>query len=995
MAGGQIGFGPFRLDTDPDRLWRGSQEIPLRAKSLSVLAYLARRPGRLVTKDELREQVWATTHVSKTTLRVTVGEVRAALGDDKSGSQYLETVPGRGYRFVLDPAASSGSESAEGRGAERVRAGQDEPIVGRRREIEHLLNRFLEADKGRRQLVFLVGEPGAGKTTLVQLFMERLTGRPGANLARGQCVMSFGAGEAYGPVLEALGHLATEPGGGALIRLLDRCAPMWLVQLPALIESADFERLQRRIEGATRERMVRELNDALERLTRKATLVLALEDLHWSDVATVELLTSIAQHPAAARLLILGTYRPADAAVSAPALVQAIHELEGGGFCEPLDLELLTRRDVGVYVAARLGGTDSEKVADQVFQRSGGNALFMVNMFDHLEQAQAIRKLDDRWIVDGAAAALSQVPEGLRPFIQRRLETLSAEERRILERASVVGVEFDTAALLPGVSPADLTEELERLEPTLEHLAGRSRLIEGRGVTEGPDGNLSSRYRFHHALYRQVLYEGIPEARRARLHRRIGEHLRAASGAEAASLASVLAVHFENGQDAESAARYRRIAGERALGRYAYHEAALHLGKALEAFDRTRTRPDDGEQEDAVRWELEVCTTLGAVLNVTRGHSNPEVGKVHSRARLLIERLDDPAAQLRTLFSLWTFSTAAAELAESAHIVTRMIELTAGTENDEAVLMLHCARARTCFFQGEFAESADSVRQVLTLYDPVRHGDLPKRYAQDEPGVISHGVDGLRLWLQGYPAQAAARVREACELAERLDTPWSRAFAWAWLLALLQFRWDTKELHRRAGELPRLSAEHGFSVWIAWATFFEGWVAVARANEADGITLMERGLDSWRATGARIVEPYFLALLSETCLRAGRIDAAGERLAEARAQVERSGECWWEAELHRLDGEILLAAADNGGRDGDHGDRAEACFRSALEVARRQQARSLELRAALSLSRLWSRSRSDEARRLLGGVLETFTEGHDTADLRAASEHMAELSRAG
>jgi adenylate cyclase len=158
---------------------------------------------------------------------------------------------------------------------------------------------------------------------------------------------------------------------------------------------------------------------------------------------------------------------------------------------------------------------------------------------------------------------------------------------------------------------------------------------------------------------------------------------------------------------------------------------------------------------------------------------------------------------------------------------------------------------------------------------------------------------------------------------------------------------------------------------------------------------MERGVDAFRDTGARVHLPYCLALLAELCLRAGRIDAAGERLAEARAQLESSDERWWEAELHRLEGEILLAAADDGGRDRGCGDRADACFRSALEVARRQQARSLELRAALSLSRLWSRSRRDEARRLLGGVLETFTEGHDTPDLRAASEQMAELARTG
>ena len=598
MTSQTIHFGPFRLDTDPDRLWRGSEEVALRAKGLGVLAYLARRPGRLVTKDELREQVWGVAHVSDTTLRVTVREIRVALGDGQTSSQYVETVPGRGYRFVPDPAASSGLESAGDQGAERSPVQKSESIVGRRREIEHLLNRFLEADKGRRQIVFLSGEPGVGKTTLVQLFKERLEGRPGTALVTGQCVMSFGKGEAYGPVLEALGRLAAEPGGGALIRLLDRCAPMWLVQLPAVVESAELDRLQHRVEGATQERMVREMNDLLERLTAEATLVLVLEDLHWSDVATVELLTSIAQRPEAARLLILGTYRPADAVVGAPALGEAIRELEGRGLCERLDLELLTRRDVGEYTAASIGGMYSEDVADHVFKRSGGNALFMVNVLDHLVHAGAIRKLDGRWSVDGAAAGLSQVPEGLRPFIRRRLDTLSAEERRILETASVVGFYFDAAALSAGTSPADLQQDLERLEPRLEALAAETRLIEGRGVAEWPNGILSARYRFCHALYSMSLYDAIPEARRVRLHRRIAEHLRAAFGGEDASLAPVLAVHFENGQDAESAARYRRMAGERALGRHAYHEAAEHLEKALEAFDQARSRPADGDSED-------------------------------------------------------------------------------------------------------------------------------------------------------------------------------------------------------------------------------------------------------------------------------------------------------------------------------------------------------------------------------------------------------------
>jgi predicted ATPase len=957
-----------------------------------VLAYLTRQPGRLVTKDELREQVWGTIHVSDATLRVTVREIRAALGDDQTSRQHVETVPGRGYRFVPDPDASLGFESAGGQGAERPAVDPGELIVGRQQEIEYLLNRFLEADSGQRQLVFVAGEPGAGKTTLVKLFMERLTGRPGTTLMDGRCVMSFGAGEAYGPVLEALGRLAAEPKGNALVRLLDHCAPMWLVQLPAVVESGELERLQHRVEGATRERMVRELNDVLERLTTKATLVLALEDLHWSDVSTVELLTSVAQRPEPARLLILATYRPADAVVSAPALREAIRELQGRGLCEHLDLELLTRRQVGAYVAARLGDAASEDVADCVFQRSGGNALFMVNVFDHLLQAQVIRKLDDGWIVEGAAAALSEVPVGLRPFIRRRLDTLSAEERRTLEIASVAGVEFDAAALLLGTSPAELKQDLERLEPTLEALAARSPLIEAGGVTEWPDGTLSAHYRFRHALYREVLYQEISEARRVRLHRMIGEHLRAAFGPEDASLAAVLAVHFENGRDAENTARYRRMAGERALGRHAYREAAEHLEKALGAFDQARSRRADGDPEDRVRWELEVCTTLAWTLSATRGYSHPETTRINSRARSLLECLDDPTVQFPALFNLWSDSNAAADHAEATNLITLMSELAAGTGNDELAMMYSSAKARTQFYLGDLAGCAEHIRRILTPHDPRRLADVHGRYGQVEHAIACLGVNAWILWLQGYPDQALAEMRETLKLAERLEGPHTDALAGYLALGTLHFCGDTAQLDRRVTNLKRLCAEQGYALWLAWATCFEGWVAGARGNLDEGIALMECGVGGLRDTGARAHLPHLLALLADLCLRAGRIEAASERLAEARAQADSSGERYWEAELHRLDGEVLLASADNGGRDGDRGDRAEACFQSALEVARRQQARSLELRAALSLSRLWSRSRRDEARRLLGGVLETFSEGHDTADLRAASEQMAQLA---
>ena len=973
-------FGPYRLESGPNRLWRGPEEIALRPKSLKVLAYLAHRPGHLVTKDELREQVWGTIHVSNTRLRVTVHEVRTALRDSQDSPDYLETVPGCGYRFVA-PNKTIAANDTGSRPDLALRRGS-EPIVGRERELEYLFNRFLEADRGDRRLIFLGGEPGAGKTTLVNLFLERLAGRPYTVCALGQCVMHHGAGEAYAPVLESLGRLGRGSSGPAMIRVLERCAPMWLLQLPALVERGELERLQHQVLGATQGRMMRELNDALEQLTANQTLVLVLEDVHWTDTATMDLLTSIAQRPEPARLLIIGTYRPAEAIVSAPNFLTTMRELETHGQCQHFDLELLTPRAVAAYVSARIDDESSEDVATAVYERSDGNALFMVNLFDHMVETNALCRNNGRWIVDAASAALAQIPGGLRPFIERRLEALSGENRELLEVASVVGVEFTAVAACAGLTHSSQERCLERVEMHLESLASQAHLIVPRGTIELPDGTLTACYRFGHALYRDGLYEQISETRRMRLHRQVGECLRKAWDREEQEMAAVLAGHFELGRDPGNAARYRRLAGERALGLHAYYEAVENFQGALDAFDQIRNQPADGGPEDAVRWELEVCTALGTALAVTHGYGTPVVQKIHARALSLIEHPDDPAIQFPILFNQWTFCTSVADLTESKRLLIRMSDLVARTVNDEMALMFHSARLRSAFYSTEYVECADSVLQVLTLYDELWNHDLPRQYAQEEPGTIALGVDSWRLWLQGYPAQAATREREARELTKRLDSPFGRAFAWACSLVFLQFRGETAQVEQRANKLRRYSTEHGFPAWIAWADFFEGWVVGARRNGAEGIALMEKGLEGWRGAGLRIIEPYFLALLSEMCLNAGRIETAGERLAEARERVEKTGECWWEAELHRLEGEILLAAAG----DGERGERAEACFRRALEVAGNQGATSLELRAALSLSRLGN---SPDAHQLLSGIVSRFTEGHDTADLRAVQTQLA------
>jgi DNA-binding winged helix-turn-helix (wHTH) protein len=337
-------FGPFCLDTMHGRLWRGARVTTLRPRSLAMLRYLLAHPGRLVTKSELRQHVWAGTHVTDTVLRVCVQEIRAALGDVAAAPQYVETVGRQGYRWLVD-------------GDLEVPSGlKDGPLVGRQGEVESLERWFQRAAQGVRQLVFVSGEAGVGKTTVVDLWLARLGAGSVVRLARGQCVEHYGEGEPYLPVLEALGQLSRGPSQAEVLAALRRYAPMWLAQLPGLLSETEQERLQRQVQGATAARMLRELAEVLEVPTAETPLVLVLEDLHWGDRPTVEALAYVVQRRAPARLLVLGTYRPVEAAIQQHPLRRVVRELCGRAQAVDLRLELLPRAAVTAYLTGRLGG---------------------------------------------------------------------------------------------------------------------------------------------------------------------------------------------------------------------------------------------------------------------------------------------------------------------------------------------------------------------------------------------------------------------------------------------------------------------------------------------------------------------------------------------------------------------------------------------------------------------------------------------------------------
>jgi DNA-binding winged helix-turn-helix (wHTH) protein len=375
--------GSVWLDLEHEQLRRGNKTLHLRPKSFALLRYLVAHPGRVLSKDELVEAVWPKTAMSDGVLTVSINEVRHALGDMAQAPQYLETVPRRGYRWRgALPTTAPLPDTAGFRPAAPLAP----PLpIGREAEVARLHQWLTQARRGMRQVGFVTGEAGIGKTTVVDAFVAQLAGEPDLRLARGQCIESYGAGEAYLPVLEAVGQLCRGPDGARLVAWLAQHAPSWLMQMPALLAADAMEAVQRRVLGATRERMLRELTEALDALTTERTLVLVLEDLHWSDAATLDLVAALARRRTPARLLLLATYRPVDVIVRAHPLHALRLDLALHRRCEELPLQLLSAADVAQYLALRFGaGVCPAALAQALYRRTDGHPLFLVTVVDAL-----------------------------------------------------------------------------------------------------------------------------------------------------------------------------------------------------------------------------------------------------------------------------------------------------------------------------------------------------------------------------------------------------------------------------------------------------------------------------------------------------------------------------------------------------------------------------------------------------------------------------------
>ncbi len=1010
--GPQIIFPPFRLDTVNQCLWREEQSIALTPKAYTLLKHLIARAGKLVAKEELLNAVWPETFVSDAVLKVYIGELRKALGDDAKNAQFIATVHRRGYRFIgkieEDKRTRGQGDEETGRQGDAFSLSPPLPLspsstprlsgahrrlaliptmtlVGREAELAQMRDWLSCARGGERQVIFVTGEAGIGKTALVEAFRQGLAADPAVRLAYGQCLEQFGAGEGYLPILEAVSRLCREPGGEHVVGLLRRRAPTWLAQMPSLVDAGERQANGQETLGVTRERMLREIAEMLEALTLDAPLVLVLEDLHWSDYSTLDLVSYLARRRERARLMLIGTYRPAEILLSEHPLKSVKQDLQIRRLCEELSLEELDQPAIGDYLAARFPQNEfPSELSRLIHQRTEGNPLFMVNVVDYLLAAGMIARTDDRWRLQAEFAELQLgVPESIRQMIEKQIGHLGPEEQRLLEAASLAGAEFP-AAMVALILKKDGEKDAVEVEEMCERLARRGQFLQTSGSSEWPDGTVTARYGFIHALYQNVLYDRLTAARRAQLHRLVGDQGERIFGGRAGEIAAELAMHFEQGRDFGRAVKYLGQAAANAIRRFAYQEATSLARRGLELI---KSLPESSEDATGrARHELSLQMALCAALPVTEGYGAAVLEETYSRARELCRQLGENLLLFQVLRGLRVYYLFRAELQRSREVCEQLLHL-ARSESDTALLVqAHQFMGVALCHLGEFAAAMDHLERGFALYDPRQRETFLSRHRYD-PGSTLRSTSAWTKWFLGYPDQALEKTREALTLAGETRLPENLCLALFYSTFVYQVCREAQRTLENATELVALAGEHGIVAYIAIGTSLRGWALAEMGQRSEGIALIRQSLSAHGKFGSEIARLHFRSLLAEALLKDDQIEEGLAVLAEALEMAHRTGGHYYLGELYRIQGELLLKSSV-----ADPPSEAETCFLQAIEIARRQRAKSWELRFVLSLARLWrQQGKQAAARARLADIYGWFTEGFDTPDLKEARAMLNEL----
>jgi class 3 adenylate cyclase/predicted ATPase len=860
-------------------------------------------------------------------------------------------------------------------------------FVGRHTEMDQMQRALEQATAGHGQLVGVMGEPGVGKSRLFYEF--KLISQSGRLVLEAFSV-SHGKASAYLPIIELLKtYFQTQPQDDERSRRekvigkvlgLDRSLEDTLPYLFALLGIEDpTSSLQQMDPQIRRRRTLEAIKRLLIRESLKRPLMLLFEDLHWLDTETQAFLDLLSESVASARILLLVNYRP-----------EYRHEWSHKTYYTQLRLDPLGKDDAEEMLAILLGETVGAMPASPlqdlkrfILEKTEGNPFFMEEVVQTLAEEKVLVGERGRYRLEKPPTAL-HIPPTVQGVLSARIDRLTAEEKGLLQTLSVIGREFALSLLRQVVAQPD--EELYRL---LSHLQGGEFIYDQPAFPE-------VEYIFKHALTQEVAYGSVLQERRKALHERTAQAIEALYSAGLEDHYSHLAHHYSRSGNIQKAVEYLGLAGQQATQRSANAEAISHLTTALELL---KTLPDTPAR---TQQELTLLVTLGPALMVSKSPSVQELERVYTRARELCRQVGDTPQLFPVLSGMYVFHLVRGAFRTAHELAEQFLRLTQRIQAPAFLPLAHELVGETLFFFGEFSAARCHLEQGIACYDPQQHYSQTFLYLADA-GVFCRGEVAEALWFLGCPDQARQRSQEALVLARELSHPMSLAFALLFAAYIHVFHREERTVHELAEALVHLCTDQGIPNLLAHGTVLQGWALAEQGVGEEGIVQIRQGLTALRALGVEIDRSTYLAWLAEAYQRVGRTEEGLSTLDEALEVVRQNEERWYEAELYRLKGTLTLQKFQVSGStfqvETSLGSsvqsleaEAEECFWKAIEVARRQQAKSLELRAVMSLSRLWQQQgKQNEAHSMLAEIYHWFTEGFDTADLQEAKALLEEV----
>lgn len=845
--------------------------------------------------------------------------------------------------------------------------------VGRQPELSELSAMFESAAIAQGRLCCVSGEPGIGKTTLVEDFLSGLAvSERRCLIARGRCSERLAGTDAYSPFLEALEEM--QRCNSSVAEMLRRLAPDWYSQAGLATSSGSSAKHSRVERAYSQERLKRELGVFLQELSRRQTVILFLEDLHWADFSTIDLLAFVAGRITTLRLFIIVTFRSSDLLLARHPFLKVKQELQARGIAHEIKLGFLKKEEVEEYLSLQFPQHGlPAAVTEMVYAKTEGSPLFLSALLRYFRDRKIIVHENGRWLLAKPLPDVDlDLPESMRAMIERIIGQLDENDHRLLVAASVQGHEFDSAVVAIALQQDEAFVE-ERLE-ILERVHQFTILIEEH---EFPNKALSLRYRFTHVLYQNALYATLQPARRATLSNAVAEALITAYGDRTITIASDLARLFEVGRSFMRAAEFYLAAAKNATQVFAANEAAALARQGLSVI--RSAFPAQARSE--IEYSLQLV--LGQALMVLLGYGAPEVVEVYERVYQGRQNLSDSTQLLPVLYGLWVSHLTHAELERALEIGREFLNIARRIQSPATLVgerMVGCP----LFYLGQLSQARPYLERAAGLYDPVEHRPLAWLYGQ-EPGMTARSYLAWTMWLLGYFEKAADHNRESLRLAREVEHALSRGHGLFFAAVHDYLRQDWREFREVAGELIRVSQEWKIAFWLSAGRVLAGLVMAKDGDEAAGIAEMRIGIAT--SPSNKLCLSILYRMLAEACADRGQTDQAIAAVDTALDLVQSTRESFVEPELHRFRGELLLRAADFCAEP-----EAESCFLRALHLARKQSARSWELRAAVSLSRLWARQkRNPQARELLAPLFAWFQEGHETADLQAAKALLEEL----